>query len=418
MNHIRNALLLTALLLGQAAAPARAQQSVRVFPDCIIFFNFTAAGTTSTFDNKSQGCTDWTITYNSRGFTVISIVLQSAPNDTGDVAGAFVTFVGTISSGINPNTATTQASTTIVGYNPWVRVNLATATGSGRVWGVAYGFKRGSSLSLSGTVTVVGPDANGSPPTGNPVQIAGWDGVDIRRILTDTSGRSIMVGGAAAGAAPSGNPVLMAGWDSTNVQRLRTDTNGRQEPSGASTALADDVSNTQNLPVPGGSAGGERTFPHWFDGTTWDRARGNSAGGLFVQGPAAQGAAIAGNPNLLAQRDSSGNVQTEFRCDQQLAFDLTGSGNTEIVPLTGGQTIRVCHVSLAAASALDVRFTRGTGTNCGTGTANVSGLYRNITALALDFSNKSPMLSASGEALCINQSAAVNSGGIVIFSKF
>lgn len=328
MNHIRTALLLTALLLGGSAPRLAAQQSVRVFPDCIIFFNFTAAGTTSNFDNKSQGCTDWTITYNSRGFTVISIVLQSAPNDTGDVAGAFVTFVGTISSGINPNTATTQASTTIVGYNPWVRVNLATATGSGRVWGVAYGFKRGSSLSLSGTVTVVGPDANGSPPTGNPVQIAGWDGVDIRRILTDTSGRSIMTG------------------------------------------------------------------------------------------PAAQGAAVAGNPIVVAQRDSSGNVQTEFQCDQQAAFDLTGSGNTEIVPLTGGQTIRVCHVSLAAASALDLRFTRGTGTNCGTGTANVSGLYRNITALALDPTNKAPMRSASGEALCINQSAAVNSGGIVIFAKF
>jgi len=38
---------------------------------------------------------------------------------------------------------------------------------------------------------VQGPDADGVPPTGNPVLTAGYDGVNIQTILTDTGGRPV-----------------------------------------------------------------------------------------------------------------------------------------------------------------------------------------------------------------------------------
>jgi hypothetical protein len=49
-------------------------------------------------------------------------------------------------------------------------------------------------ISTSGTTAawgdpvVSGPDANGAVPTGNPLVGAGWDGTDVRRFLTDSTG--------------------------------------------------------------------------------------------------------------------------------------------------------------------------------------------------------------------------------------
>jgi hypothetical protein len=59
----------------------------------------------------------------------------------------------------------------------------------------------------------------------------------------------------------------------------------------AAAALADGVSN----PTTRGLA----SYGYLWNGSTWDRAKGNTAGGAFVQGPAAHGAPVAGNPLLL-----------------------------------------------------------------------------------------------------------------------
>lgn len=325
-----------------AAAIAAGQSSVRLIPDCgPIFINFTAApSNTSNFDNRSAGCTDWIVAYTNVGFTVISLVVQDAPNAAGGVAGTFVTYAGTVTSGINPNTAITQASSKFSGYFPWMRVRLASATGSGTITGVLYGFRSSASLTLSGNVTVVGPDAAGSPPTGNPV--------------------------------------LVAGWDLTNVRRIVTDTNGRLDPAGTSTAMADGVSNTQNLPDFEGGVGGVRTFPTEFNGSTWDR---------------------------------------RFACTNQAAITLTASGDTQIIALSGSTVIQICHLSIAAASAIDLKITRGTGANCAGATADVTGLYRNVTAVALDF-DRGPLRGAAGTAICVNLSANVNAGGVVTYAQF
>lgn len=56
-------------------------------------------------------------------------------------------------------------------------------------------------------------------------------------------------------------------------------------------ALADNASNP-TAPAVG-------AFGMVWDGSTWDRQPGNSAGGTFVQGPAAHDAAVAGSPQLM-----------------------------------------------------------------------------------------------------------------------
>ena len=117
-------------------------------------------------------------------------------------------------------------------------------------------------------------------------------------------------GQAADGAAVAGNPIRIAGSDGSNTQNILTDLGGRL----ALVTIvvgADGASNNQigKFSDFGGSGTGfAAAFPFLFNGTTWDRARGDTAGAQ-VQGPAADGAAVAGNPVRMAGKDSSGNTQ-------------------------------------------------------------------------------------------------------------
>lgn len=117
---------------------------------------------------------------------------------------------------------------------------------------------------------------------------------------------------------------------------------------------------------------------------------------------------------LLGWASRPSPVLTATGCVNQAAITLTGAGDTEIIAATTGRAVRICELYLAAASAEDVKLTQGTGTNCGVGTANITGLFRQITALNINSGNG--IRGATGKAICVNQSGGINSGGIVIYA--
>src|SRR5271170_5529281 len=140
--------------------------------DCTVSFGasggspFTATGTLQ-FSNRGKQCYDWRISYNSQGFSAISIEVDSAPDASGS-PGAWTQFttpeVSNPIQGVNPNTNTSFASTYFRGNPAWIRVNLTTATGAGSISGVLYGCQEpgcGSGMAAStsaatpGTVTSV-----------------------------------------------------------------------------------------------------------------------------------------------------------------------------------------------------------------------------------------------------------------------
>lgn len=82
---------------------------------------------------------------------------------------------------------------------------------------------------------VVGPASGGVAPVGNPVLTAGYDGVNVRTKLTDTSGRARIVGAAASGVAVVGDPVLVGGSDGVDVRTFLADTSSRQVVVGPAT---------------------------------------------------------------------------------------------------------------------------------------------------------------------------------------
>lgn len=81
------------------------------------------------------------------------------------------------------------------------------------------------------------------------------------------------------------------------------------------------------------------------------------------------------------------------------------TGNVQAIAAISGDRI-VCSLSFNADTQGNIKLTTGTGTNCGTGTADFTGTWQNATGLVLV-----PFVLPSGLALCINFSATVNAGG-------
>lgn len=106
-------------------------------------------------------------------------------------------------------------------------------------------------------------------------------------------------------------------------------------------------------------------------------------------------------------------------CTLQQPINLTASGNTRIINAGGTGTVHICEISFSSTAAENVQFTEGTGTNCGTGTANVSGVYQAVQSMVLDPQVTAPISTQTpGDDFCINQSAAQVTGGLVIYAKF
>ena len=276
------------ILLSLAAScsmrPALAQ--------CSASFNFTADGSQAQIDNRTNGCIDFQVTYNAANALALSLEVESAP-DAGGVPGAWVSFAGTIVTGVNPNVDTEQNYTLLRGYYPWVRVTLSGLMGaSARVRGTL----KGSPAALE----------SGTPVFPQPAEVEGCD---------DT------------GTPPTCKPVPTA----------------------------------------------------HFDGT---------------------------------------DVETDFVCNTPTPLTLTASGNTEIVALTAMKSIRICHISLSGDSTVNVKLTTGTGSNCGTGTADLTGFYNQAVSIALDFQQGAALRAPAGNAVCVNLSGASNWGGVVVYGKF
>ena len=316
-NSLMRVFVLVAILVaGRLESKLQAQPlttPVNVTPDCLVFFDLTAAPTNSaSFDNRFIGCDSWTVSYTNTGFATLSLIFQSSPDSSGS-PGGFVNFAGGIVAGVNPNVSITQESTLFKGYYPWLRVRLdATTGGPGRVRGTFFGWR--------------------SSPTAYAI----------------LSGLSTVTANQGTAAAVGGRwPVYLS--DGAN-------------PVG-----------TNANPI----AAGQELY--------------NGATGLWTPTPA---------------------------CTSHAAITIAGAGTTQIVALSGATQIRVCHFSLGMAGATNITLVQGTGANCATGPADITGAYQSILDLALDFEGRSIVTAGAGQALCVTNSAAVAGGGFVTYSRY
>lgn len=116
--------------------------------------------------------------------------------------------------------------------------------------------------------------------------------------------------------------------------------------------------------------------------------------------------------NVLTPSGSGLIVNTG--CPLQAAITMTGAGATQIVAASGTSVVKICELYWSGASAVDVKIVRGTGVNCADGTADVTGLLRSVSSVAIGSPNG--IKGTAGNAICLSQSGAINSGGIVLYA--
>lgn len=236
-----------------------------------------------------------------------------------------------------PNTVNPSGQSKAVGTTFIVNADGSIAT----IGGTA-----GTVTTPSNAVTTTqGTAANGGTPAGNPNTIAGSDGTNVRTIRTDANGRqqvalqdaagntaalanSLTDGSGNAGATTAISLVadsLMRVFDGSGKVRIRTAsaadattgtgllgagilgqyqttlptyTAGQfgtlamtakgvlfAAPYGIATGLSDGVSNGATVTADPAGTGALRqaTRPEMYNGTSWDRVRGDTTGGLYTQ---------------------------------------------------------------------------------------------------------------------------------------
>lgn len=181
------------------------------------------------------------MTYTSTGFTVVSLVFQSAP-DSGGQPGAPVTWPNLGTGSVLPLTALTNGGITALRFQPWVRITATTLTGTGRIMVSAKGWRADGDGNVLGTGTnseVQGMAADGATAVGNPVQAGGVDSTGNAQAfgVSATGGLLTQVGNiSGADNISNGNNIFLPLtngsavqtflatwqfiWDGTNVDRL------------------------------------------------------------------------------------------------------------------------------------------------------------------------------------------------------
>jgi hypothetical protein len=273
----------------------------------------------------------------------------------GSASGTPIPISGSISA-TNPSVSTTGAaiptSATLVGGSDGTDLRALSSDTSGRLVTVGagtagspvggvftiQGVSGGQAVPISGSISATNPSVGttgAAIPTSSTL-VGGSDGTDLRALSTDSSGRLVVIGNVTPANAFTNPTTAFSAYSlvgayngSTWDEILSRFTNADGEAS-VSTGAIECCSHSK-----------------LYNGTTWDRARGNAAGGQWVQGPSASGSATAGNPLLVGGINGS-NVYSAA-ADTSGRFIVVGAGTAgspvggvfTIQGVSGGQAVPI-----------------------------------------------------------------------------
>jgi len=124
-----------------------------------------------------------------------------------------------------------------------------------------------------------------------------------------------------------------------------------------------------------------------------------------------------GPPCIIAGSGGGGTPVVPVFGTNSTALSLSSSGLTQIIALSGTTQIRLTHISLSFASAVDFQLEYGTGVACAAGTTALTGVYKGILTIVLSFT-LDPLLVPAGNALCVNLGSGVVGGGLAKYAQF
>lgn len=141
--------------------------------------------------------------------------------------------------------------------------------------------------------------------------------------------------------------------------------------------------------------------------------------GVKDQATSTTGSAAPANAHY-AGGVASGNLTGIVVCDSSALLTVSTATTTQIVALAAAKSIYICSLTINGAGSTTGKLVSGTGTNCGTGQANLTPAFSlaagsTVTAgSGLGYVVKT----ASGAAVCVTNSAAVGVNVLVSYTQF
>lgn len=150
-----------------------------------------------------------------------------------------------------------------------------------------------------------------------------------------------------------------------------------------------------------------------------DQTTPGTTNGVQDAATSATGAAVPAKA-ILAGAQSGANIVAQIQASASVPISIATNTITQIVALSGSTKIYVTSFDFLSAGTANFKFVYGTGTDCGTGTTDLTGLY-NLTAQSgvAKGSGQGPILVVpAGKALCVSDNAAVQISGSVSYTQF
>lgn len=107
-------------------------------------------------------------------------------------------------------------------------------------------------------------------------------------------------------------------------------------------------------------------------------------------------------------------------CNNSAVISTAAGGNTQLISLQSGQTIYVCGYNFMAGGTTNFKFVYGTGTACATGQTDLTGAYPLISQTGVSYGAGvgTVIRTPASNALCVNNSAAVQVSGVVSYAQY
>jgi hypothetical protein len=122
----------------------------------------------------------------------------------------------------------------------------------------------------------------------------------------------------------------------------------------------------------------------------------------------------------LAGGVSSGLLAGIVACDSSASLTMTTATTTQLVALQSGKSVYICGFVINGGGSTTTRLVQGTGTNCGTGTTNITPAFNLTSGTAIAHGGGLGYLAknAAGSAVCATNSAAATSNIFLTYTQF
>lgn len=141
-------------------------------------------------------------------------------------------------------------------------------------------------------------------------------------------------------------------------------------------------------------------------------------GQVYVSAPSTGATAPA--TAALAGAVSSGNLTGLIACDSSAMLSMTTATTTQAIALVAGKSIYSCGFIINAGGTTTGRLVQGTGTNCGTGQANLTPAFNLTSGGNISHGSGLGALgrTSTANALCVTNSAAIALNVFITYTQF